>query len=173
MKWASVVAAAHAAGEPSEAEYYGMGAAAKPFTIPRVSNLTYEQFIKYAAMGQPIIVTDVTKDWPMHGMDCKKFATVFKDGAMRREYNAEVNPEDLNDVSISDYDKWMTDSASSGTDAQGVDGAPTLAPFYWGAKEGESGEPKYKSQKKMLERVQKLTVVPSFMSPDNKGAMDR
>jgi hypothetical protein len=60
--------------------------AAKPWDILRVSNLSRADFDRYASNGIPILIEDAASlsKLPMEGMDCKKFANVFKSAHMRQ-----------------------------------------------------------------------------------------
>jgi len=62
--------------EPSEEDYYGGGGTlgdSKPWSVPRVSNVTIADFERYAIQGKPVIVVDAVRDWPMRGWTCDKF----------------------------------------------------------------------------------------------------
>jgi len=77
-----------------DAAYFGAHADARnreksPFEPPRLSTITAEQFAEFAEAGWPVIVTDVSKDWPMHGWTCESISRKFPERRMRAEYTAD------------------------------------------------------------------------------------
>ena len=114
--------------EPLEAEYYGQEGEAKPWKVPKISSIETKVFRELVSQGKPVIVTDATRDWPMHGWTCSDFQRRFASGKMRMEYNAKANPNDANTASFGDG-QWMNAEAPSGAKDSA---APQLAPFYWG-----------------------------------------
>ena len=56
-----------------------------PFEPPRLRNISPEEFSRFASAGWPVIVTDVSRDWPMRGWTCDSIGKTFPGRKMRRE----------------------------------------------------------------------------------------
>ena len=151
--------------EPSGAEYFGAhaddarGRKGQPFEPPRLSNITAEQF---AEAGWPVIVTDVSRDWPMHGWTCEPIGRQFPDRKMRTEYMADpwadpASGPDTDSQPLGEIEKWMGMRLSSGAEDP-AHAAPEYAPFYWDVKEDAEH-----SEANLLEHIRNLTRVPYFM----------
>ena len=114
------------ASEPDEEQYYGS-------EIPRVKELTRAAFDKFVAEGRPVVVQDATRGLPMEGWTCDYISQRFKRGRLRREYDWEANPRDINNVAMGD-NSWTTDNRV-GLGSKGEDKSPKTAPFYWGIRD--------------------------------------
>ena len=90
------------AREPDERHYYAQ-------SIPRLSNLTREAFDALVREGRPAVIVDAAKGLAMEGWTCDYISKRFQRGKMRREYDWEANPNDVNSQSMGDTE-WITDA---------------------------------------------------------------
>ncbi len=141
-----------------------------PFEPPRLSNVTTEQFAKFSQAGWPIIVTDVSRGWPMLNWTCESIGKRFPSRRMRAEYTAETGAPfpDINDQLLGEVEKWTSMNLSSGVyDSLFAESAPQYAPFYWGVKDSaEHGEAE------LLTQIGSLTRVPYCMEPAAQREME-
>ena len=119
------------AREPDERRYYAQ-------SIPRLSKLTREAFDTLVREGRPAVIEDAAKGLAMEGWTCDYISERFQRGKMRREYDWEANPDDVNRQSMGDK-QWMQDARAglgrSATSALDRGAMPASAPFYWGIRD--------------------------------------
>ena len=136
-----------------------------PFEPPRLRNISPEEFSRFASAGWPVIVTDVSRDWPMRGWTCDSIGKTFPGRKMRREYaaqNTKADPEE-NDQLLSETAKWSQELVPSGSKS---DAAPQYAPFYWDVKDADA-----RGEADLLREISARTKVPYFMSRHNAHEM--
>lgn len=113
--------------EPPAADYFLSN-------IPRLENVSSEQFAELASAGQPAIIADFTRDWDaLLGWNCDRFAQGFPRARMRAEYSEdESKPVLLGDT------EWRTrprrvcrSMRAPASEAH----APRHAPYIWHAKQ--------------------------------------
>lgn len=141
-----------------------------PFKPPRLSSITTEQFAKFSAAGWPIIVTDVSRDWPMQNWTCESIGKQFPGRRMRAEYMADIwSPlPDINNQLLGDVETWTSMNLSSDTyDPRFAKAAPRYAPFYWAVKDSEEH-----GEADLLEQIRHLTRKAYFMEPASLREME-
>lgn len=152
--------------EPSDAEYWGRGAASgPPFAEQRwrAADLSREAFDRMISDGQVFVIEDLGNDWPMASWDCDFFQQdpEMSKAEMNQQYAAGGGSPFVGFKS--DWREAKTTSGAKDKDA------PQLAPFYWGIKDVQY-EDAYRSRtwkKSMLKRVQEHVKIPPFMDPQN------
>ena len=127
-----------------------------PWPVPRVErDLTYAQFVRFAAAGVPLIVGDAMRGpLPLRGWTCANFSHHFGDGRMRREYDASNEESAENKQRLGD-NAWQRERVSNGVSAAQDGFAPHYAPYYWGIK--ESAFELWRGDADLLQEVQRLT----------------
>ena len=136
-----------------------------PWPVPRAENVSALAFARFAARGLPLVVTDGASGLPLRGWSCADFATRFRGGHMRREYDQANNPSDANTQRFDDL-AWTEQRVPNGVPPVGAPGgdpeAPRFAPMYWGVK--ENAFETWRGEAALLHDVQRLTAAPYFLS---------
>ena len=136
--------------EPDPASFYPLiGDAAnkvregEPYAhLARLNDTTFEEFSEYVRRGQPVIVDDVARGWPLNGWSCEDFAAAFPSGNMKAEYDQDVGQ---GRASLGD-DDWIKNPRSSGQDLDAHPDRAESAPYIWHVKDEETAENKAKMQ---------------------------
>ena len=170
----------------------------RPFQIQRFTNMTREDFDKFARAGVPIIVTDITRDWPQREWTCSTMQQRFKGQNMHQAYQGPFDQEagrPLDHVPMEDG-TWATEAKDNDLPPHIVERmkgvgqtVPTKMPYYWGAKDarrwyGAKGEALFAELDKVTAATasaawQPLTLPPHHqvttvgycMAPENRRSM--
>jgi hypothetical protein len=131
-------------------------------SIPRVSNISTAQFTAWVAAGQPLVIGDATRGMQLEGWSCESMSLRFPQGRMRREYDWEQNPDDVNTQSIGDT-SWISRS-EQGLGSPGEALSPRAAPFYWGLRSA-TADPASVGGQAVVDEIMRLMDSPYFADP--------
>lgn len=117
----------------------------------RLRNTTFETFARHVRRGDPVVVEDFARDWPMLGWPCERFATDFPTGEMKAEYADEGSD---GRVRVGDR-AWFERPRTIETECSD---RPNAAPHVWHVKDEAPVE--------LRRRVQSMYRLPYFFDAD-------